>query len=458
MSRSGSASGTGTPPARPRVIIVGRPNVGKSALFNRMIGRRKAIVEDIPGTTRDRLQAEVEWRGRGIDLIDTGGLAEPTAVEGSGAYMEAIERQVEAALAEADLVLFVVDSKAGMTAADQEIAGLLRRRGVPVLLVANKAENRERLEAANEFFALGLGPPIAASALQGPGVGEVLDAVGERLAPPPAGTLGVVAPLRVAVIGRPNVGKSSLVNSLLGEERVIVSEVAGTTRDVIDTPFDYGGRHLLLLDTAGIRRPGKVAGSIERYSVLRAKEAVERADVAVAVFDASEGLVAQDLHIVGLALEAATGLVLCANKWDLAREAIDADAFVARCRRRLRFVPWAPIVLVSALQRLGLAALLSEVLAAGEARRQRVPTAELNAAVRRAIAERPPPMAGRVRLKLLYVTQAAIEPPTFVFFVNRAGLVPPNYRRYLEKALRRAFGFRGTSLRLVFRSRGEGKE
>ena len=439
------------------VAIVGRPNVGKSALFNRMIGHRKAIVEDIPGTTRDRLTGEVEWRGRVFDLTDTGGLAEPTSVAGSGAYMDSIRRQVESAVGAADLLLFVVDVKAGSTAADYEVAEMLRRAGKPTLLVANKADNQRRAdESSPEFYELGLGEPIAVSAVNGGGVGELLDLVSDMLPLlPDEAERRVERPLRVAIVGRPNVGKSALTNALLGEDRVIVSDIAGTTRDAIDTPLAYKGQALSLIDTAGIRRPGRVEGSIEHYSVIRSKDAIKRADVAVVVFDASVRLRAQDLHIIGMALDESSGLVVCANKWDLIAETWDQDKFRNAMRRRLHFATWAGFAVVSAIERTGLDELLEEVLAAGEERKKRVQTSELNAIVRGALARRPPTVAGKKRLKLLYVTQVAIEPPTFVFFVNDASVVSSAYKRYLENVLRRQFGYRGAGLKLLFRSRAE---
>jgi GTPase len=442
---------------KPLVALVGRPNVGKSALFNRMVGERRAIVEDIPGTTRDRLVGEVEWRGLVFDLVDTGGLAEPTTIAGSGAYMDAIREQVESALAEAELLLFVVDAKAGITAADYEVSDLLRRSGKATLLVANKADNARRTDDATEFFELGLGDPQPVSATNGAGVGELLDLVLDLLPelPEEGEETETATGLRVAVIGRPNVGKSALVNAILGEDRVIVSDIAGTTRDAIDTPFEYEGQRMTLIDTAGIRRPGRIDGSIEHYSVMRSREAVERADVAVVVFDAAQRLRAQDLHIVGIALEQATGLVVVGNKWDLIKEEWERSAYLASIRRRLRFATWVPTVLVSALEHTGLDEMLMEVRAAGEARKQRVQTSELNAIMRGALARRPPPVAGRKRLKLLYVTQVRTDPPTFVFFVNDAQLVSQSFQRYLENALRKAFGFRGAGLRLIFRSRGE---
>lgn len=442
--------------AKPIIAIVGRPNVGKSALFNRLVGERRAIVEDIPGTTRDRLSADVEWRNTSFELIDTGGVAEPTSIEGSGAYMMEIRRQVEWAIAQANLILFVVDTKAGLTSADREVADFLRRAAKPVLLVANKADNERRATIdISEFFELGLGAPLPVSAQNAAGTGDLLDEIYDLLPYlPPVGE-AAVEEIRVAIIGRPNVGKSALVNAILGEERVIVSDIAGTTRDAIDTPFEYEGKRIVLIDTAGIRRPGKLEGSIERYSVMRARGAVERADVAVVIFDASQMLRAQDLHIVGIALEQATGLIVCGNKWDLVSEGFDKGIFLANIRRRLRFATWAPTLAVSALEHDGLDELLKEICLAHEERKKRVQTSELNAIMRGAIARRPPPMLGNKRLKLLYVTQARVSPPTFIFFVNAAELVPPNYQRYLEHALRDAFGFRGTALRMHFRSRSE---
>ncbi len=441
---------------RPVVALVGRPNVGKSALFNRMTGGRHAIVEEIPGTTRDRLVGEVEWRLRSFDVIDTGGLAEPTSVQGSGAYMGAIRSQVEVAVEEATLLLFVVDSKDGSTSADHEVAEMLRRSGKPFILVANKADNQRRSDEASEFYELGLGEPQPVSAINGAGVGELLDLITDLLPDSPAADDSETAGrLRVAIIGRPNVGKSALVNALLGEERVIVSDIAGTTRDAIDTPFEYEGEAMTLVDTAGIRRPGRLEGSIEHYSVMRSRDAVRRADVSVVVFDASMRLRAQDLHIMSIALEESTGIVMCANKWDLIKETWDETKFRNGMQRRLRFATWAPITVVSALERTGLDELMTAVAAAGEERKRRVQTSELNAIVRGALARRPPTLTGRKRLKLLYVTEARTEPPTFVFFVNDATLVSPTYKRYLENALRRFFGFRGAGLKLLFRTRGE---
>lgn len=438
---------------KPVVALVGRPNVGKSALFNRMLGERRAIVEDIAGTTRDRLVGEVEWRGKTFDLIDTGGVAEPTSVEGSGAYMDHIRNQVLLAIAESEILLFLVDARSGMTSADQEVADLLRRAGKEVILVANKADNMRRVEDAAEFYTLGLGEPQAVSALNGAGTGDLLDLVMSRLSDMPEYVEGVVTGgLKMAVIGRPNVGKSALVNAILGEERVIVSNIAGTTRDAIDTPFEFEGQEMTLIDTAGIRRPGRLEGSIEHYSVMRSKQAVQRADVAVVVIDAADGLAAQDLHILGLALDEASGVVIFANKGDLL-EGDRMSEFIAMLRKRIRFATWIPLVAGSALAGVGIETLLREVRAIGEERGKRIQTSELNAIIRGAMARRPPPTIKLKRLKLLYVTQARTDPPTFILFVNDTQLVTNAYQRYLENALRKQFGFKGTGIRMIFRNR-----
>jgi GTP-binding protein len=321
-------------------------------------------------------------------------------------------------------------------------------------MLANKAESKARQEGAVEFYELGLGEPLPVSAHHGTGVADVMDLLIDIL---PLATVGEEAEaLRIAIVGRPNVGKSMLLNAILGEERVIVSEVPGTTRDSIDTPFEYGEQHLVLVDTAGIRRRGHVERGLEKHAVLRAQRAVERADVALLVLEAPEGVTAQDAHIAGYIAEAFCGLVLVANKWDLVGgNGSNRQEFERRARQRLRFAAWSPLCFVSAKERTGLPALLEETLRAGEDRRRRIPTAELNTLVERATAEKPPPTSGSRRLKLFYATQAQAAPPTFVFFVNDASLVHFSYRRYLEKVLRKAYGFQGSPLRLVFRSRRE---
>ena len=439
---------------RPVVAIVGRPNVGKSALFNRMVGGRPALVEDLPGTTRDRIYGSVEWRGREFQLVDTGGL-EPDV---PGTYTPLVRAQVEYALREADMILFVTDAKSGITAADQEVAELLRRTNKPVLLLANKAESPERQDAAVGFYELGIGDPITVSATHGMGVADVLDMIVETL------PHGEAAPqdeaLRVAIIGRPNVGKSALVNAVLGEERVIVSDVAGTTRDVIDTPVTFEGHELVLVDTAGLRRRGSIEAGVEKHSTLRARRAIERAEVALCVFDLSEGFTAQDSHVVGYALEAFRGVVVVANKWDLVRDGEwTQEDWERRLRWKLKFAPWVSIRFTSALEGTGIGPVLREALRIGEERKRHVDTGALNQAIRRAVAEKPPPAPGKGgRLKLLYVTQAEVGPPTFVFFMNDPSRAHFGYRRYMENVIRRNFGFEGTALRLIFRGRNEERE
>ncbi|MGE0543001.1 MAG: ribosome biogenesis GTPase Der [Dehalococcoidia bacterium] len=443
---------TAEPPSRtPLIAIVGRPNVGKSALFNRIVGRRTAIVEDLPGTTRDRLYGEATWRDRTVRVVDTGGLE----AESEGPFSPLVRRQIEQAIDEADVILFVVDARDGITAADLEIAEILRRVTKPLLMVANKADNPARVQDVLQFYELGLGEPLPVSAYHGAGVGDLLDAVIDLL-PPAEDAIAAPETLRVAIIGRPNVGKSALMNAILGEERVIVSDIPGTTRDVIDTDISYRGHHLTLLDTAGIRRRGKIERGVERHSVGRAQTAVERADVALVLMDATEPGAAQDTHIIGLAADAHVGIILIVNKSDLLPPGAEARDELRRfLRQRTRFVPWAPILFISAKERQGLDAVLDEVIAVGEQRDRRVPTGELNQFVRRAIAAHQPPSVGGRRMKLLYATQAEVRPPTFVFFVNDASLLHFGYRRYLENKIREAFGFSGTAIRLIFKSRSE---
>ncbi len=455
-----TASANETAIRKPIVAIVGRPNVGKSALFNRIVGGRPALVEDLAGTTRDRIYGDAEWRMTAFTVVDTGGL-EPDV---PGTYTPLIRSQVQIALAEADMVLFVVDSITGITAADQEVADLLRRTNKPVLLLVNKAENREREDSAVTFYELGLGEPIAISAHHGHGVADVMDMIVDTL--PPAEITDVDQGLRLAIVGRPNVGKSSLLNAILGEDRVIVSEVPGTTRDVIDTPFDFEGHDLVLLDTAGLRRRGAIEPGVEKHSTLRARRALERAQIAVCVFDLSENFTAQDTHVIGYALDAFRGVIVVANKWDLVRDKTDEDdkepwtqeQWERRLRWKLKFAPWVSIVFTSALEGEGASAVLAEAVRIGEERQRHVDTGRLNNAVRKAVAEKPPPTPSKGgRVKLLYVTQPEVDPPTFVFFLNDASAVHFSYRRYMENVVRRTFGFQGTAIKLVFRGRGDEK-
>ncbi len=455
---------------KPLVAIVGRPNVGKSTFFNRMIGASLAIIEDQPGTTRDRIYGDAEWNGRVFTLIDTGGLE----LGPSDDITTRVRAQAELAIEEADVIVFLVDSVAGITAADIDVADLLRRTKKPVVLGVNKADNAARRGEAVEFYELGLGDPITLSARQGTGTGDLLDAVTDALPSPDTAEDEESALPRIAIVGRPNVGKSSLLNSILGQDRAIVSEVPGTTRDAIDTVVSHAGTQMVLIDTAGVRRRGRVDPGIEKYAVLRATRAIERCDVALLVIDATEGVTAQDTHIAGIIHEQVKGVVVVINKWDLVRErraelaaleddpaapmpkddmVLDADDFRVQVREDLKFIPYAPIVFASAKTRYHVGAILDAALEICAVRQQRVPTARLNEVVRDAVLHHPPaPIKGRT-LKVLYVTQPEISPPTFVFFVNDAELVHFGYERYLENQLRRIFPFDGTSIRVTFRTR-----
>ncbi len=439
--------------AKPLVAIVGRPNVGKSTLFNRIVGQRQAIVADLPGTTRDRLYGDATWEGREFTVADTGGLA-GASEDGLGLMVAA---QAELAIDEADVIIFLGDAVDGVTPSDQEVAMVLRATAKPVLLAVNKTESEQRRLATAEFYSLGLSDPLAISSIHGTGVAELLDEVVARL--PPAGEEEPESQLpRLAVVGRPNVGKSSLINSLLGQERMIVDAVPGTTRDAIDSLIEYEGQQLLLVDTAGIRRRGHVEQGIEKYSVLRALRALARADVALLVVDADEGLTAQDAHVASYVVEAGKGVVLVVNKWDLVPRSQTAMADYTRVvRQRFKFLDFAPVVFVSALKQQRLDQMLDAALLVHAERQKRVPTAALNQLVTQAETDHPAPSSRGRRLKLYYCTQAAIDPPTFVFFTNDPKLLHFSYERYLENRLRAEFGFVGTPLRLIFRGRGEDK-
>ena len=435
----------------PLVAIVGRPNVGKSALFNRLTRSRRALVERLPGTTRDRQYGVCHWRGREFRLVDTGGMEGP----GADPFDALVREQVDEALAESELLLFVIDAASGLTAADEAIADLLRRSERPVLLVANKSDRREAGANVHEAHALGLGEPILISAYHAEGTGDLLDVLLESLseAPEELEDEDAERPLRIAIVGRPNVGKSSLVNTILGEERGIVSEVPGTTRDAIDTPFSFERWPMVLVDTAGIRRRGKIGRGVERHSVQQAERAVARADIVFLLIDPAESTAAQDTHIAGRVIDHGKGLVLVVNKWDLAEPGTDRHQFARRIDARYRFAPWAPVHFSSALTGAGLPELLQLAVHVDEVRRRRIQTSELNRVLQRAVAQHPPRHVGQRRLKLLYVTQAEVAPPTFVFFVNDPELLHFAYRRFLENRIREAFGFEGTAIRMRFRSR-----
>jgi len=434
---------------RPIVAIIGRQNVGKSTLLNRLVGRRVAIVEDLPGTTRDRVVVDVSWRGSEFTVVDTGGLElKPRSTIDQG-----VRGQVEVAIAEADIIVFLVDVRDGVIATDREVAHMLRQTKKPVLLVANKADN-DRLETqAVEFFELGMGEPLAISAYHGRGTAELLDRI-VALLPPPSPVEAVPEGIKVAIVGRPNVGKSMLLNALLGMERAIVDETPGTTRDAIDTPLDFEGQSVLLIDTAGIRRRGRLGAGVEKYSVLRALRAIDRADVVLLVLDATELIAAQDMHIAGYIQQSARGIVLVVNKWDLITDK-NKEEWNQYIRSQFRFMSYAPVVYISAKFGQGVAGVMPQVVQVYQERLKRIPTAQVNNTVQQAVASHSLPRKGSKQLKVLHATQAEVNPPTFVFFVNDARLVHFSYRRYLENRLRQSFGFAGTPLRLIFKTRGE---
>ena len=437
---------------RPIVAIVGRPNVGKSTLFNRLVGERLAIIEDLPGTTRDRVYADISWRDHELTLIDTGGL-EPRP---ESSLRQKVQDQAEAAIEEAEVIIFMVDVLEGVTIPDSEVAEALRRSQKPLLLAVNKADNDQRRHQAFQFHELGIGEPIAISAYHGTGVSDLLDEVTARL-PLPTPLEEEPGMLKIAIVGRPNVGKSMLLNTILGQERAIVSETPGTTRDAIDTVFKYDGESVLFIDTAGIRRRGRVEGGIERYSVMRSLRAISRADVAILVTEAAEVITAQDAHIAGYIHQALKGMVLAVNKWDLASELeIDAAACTTEILQRLKFFPGIPILFVSAQFGSGVDQVLPAAKNISLDRQKRLPTALLNEEIGRILAAHSPPSVRGRQLKVSYVTQAEVNPPTFVFFVNDPKLLHFSYQRYLENKLREAFGFSGIPLKLVFKRKGKG--
>ncbi len=435
---------------KPIVAIVGRPNVGKSTLFNRLVGKRLAIVEDLPGTTRDRVYSDITWQDHELTLIDTGGLE----IKPDTGIRQKVQDQAEAAITEADVIIFIVDVVDGVTIPDQEVAEALRRSRKPVILAVNKTENDKRREQAFQFHELGIGEPIAISAYHDTAIGDLMDEVVSFL---PLFTPVVEDPdiLKIAILGRPNVGKSMLLNALLGQERAIVSEVPGTTRDAIDTMCHFDGEPVIFIDTAGIRRRGRVEPGIERYSVMRSLRAISRADVALLVTEAEEVFTAQDAHIAGYIQQALKGMVLAVNKWDLATGLErDATECTQEIQSRLKFFPGVPILFISALKNQGIDLILPAVKDIFREKQKRVPTAELNDLIDRVVAAHTPPSTGGKQLKFSYVTQAEVNPPTFIFFVNNPKLLHFSYQRYLENKLRDAFGFSGTPLKLIFKRKG----
>jgi GTP-binding protein len=455
-------------PSLPVVAIVGRPNVGKSTLFNRLIGERLAIISDVSGTTRDRVYGVAEWNGRRFTVVDTGGLElQP------GTPIEArVQDQARVAMEEADVILFVVDAAAGLAPLDHEVADRLRRASKPTLLVVNKADNPRREAEAAEFYALGFEPTITISAQHGRNTGDLADMIVWELPPPGEAEASVpaeselsegeldelaeteIGPPRVAIVGRPNTGKSTFVNRVLGHERMIVSEVPGTTRDPVDTAVEVDGEPMILVDTAGIRRRGSIEKGIERYSVLRSMKAIDRADVAVVLTDATEGYTAQDAHVVGYVLDAARGIVLVINKWDVVeKDGHTADAWIKALRREAPYLAWADIVFASGLTGQRVERILREARRVAEERYRRIATGDLNRVVTDAVRAHPPSHVRNRLPKVLYATQVGVAPPTFVIFVNDPELIHFSYRRYLENRIRDAYGFLGTPIRLIFRAR-----
>ena len=453
---------------KPVVALVGRPNVGKSTLFNRLAGERLAVVDDVPGTTRDRLICEAEWVGWTFDVVDTGGIdptqsgpgrsKQPLSI-GSADFIEQIRTQAEIAIRDSDAVLFLTDAEAGVTPADLEVAQILRRLQKevdgklepPVLLVVNKCENETRRIAALQFYELGLGEPYAISALHGIGTGDMLDALVATFRE--RGEEAEDDSVKIAIVGKPNVGKSSLLNCLLGEERAIVSPIAGTTRDAIDTHLTFNETQVTLIDTAGIRRRGKIDAGVEKYSVLRSLQAIERANVALLVLDASEGLSAQDAHIAGFILDAWKSAVVLVNKWDaIPKDTYTMAEYTQKIRQELNFLDYVPVLFISAKSGQRVEQVLPLALKVQEERLVRMPTSKINHILHQAQDMHMPSRVGQ-QLKIYYATQVRSDPPTFLAYVNEPKLAHFTYLRFLENRIRAEYPFTGTPIRLVLRKR-----
>lgn len=436
--------------AKPVVAIVGRPNVGKSTLFNRLIGSRKAIVEDIPGVTRDRLYDNAEWAGRDFIIIDTGGIR---FGKEDDILTREVKMQAELAIEEADIILFVVDTKDGITHEDEQVAELLRRADKPVVVAANKVENFNKQLEYYEFYNLGLGEPIPISAMHGLNTNDLLDAVISKFKPA-SEYLEDEDAIKIAIVGRPNVGKSSLVNSFLGEQRVIVSNIPGTTRDSIDTPFQYNGKKYILIDTAGIRKKSRISEATERYSVIRSLKSIERADVVLIMLDATAGVTEQDKRVAGYVHELSKANILVVNKWDL----IDKDGHTMKefdddIRQELKFLAYSPLLYVSALTKRRIFKIMELVDFVDEQNHRRISTSELNQVINEAIMLNPLPGAGSRKPKIFYSTQVRTAPPTFVLFANYPEQIHFSYLRYLENVLRKNFGFEGCAIKLLLRQK-----
>lgn len=450
---------------KPVVALVGRPNVGKSTMFNRLVGERIAVTHDIPGTTRDRLQGESYWNGVTFRVFDTGGIEiyEPKGVrdtsplaEGSKDFVKEIKAQALIAIEDADAVILMVDNVSGITAADEAIAEILRRTNKPIIVGANKADTRRDHTDAMDFYALGVGTVVPVSAIHGLGVADLLDELIDQLEATynDLGDEDEDDHLKIAIVGRPNAGKSTLLNKLIGEERSIVSPVAGTTRDAIDTDIQWHGERVTIIDTAGIRRRGRIEPGVEKFSVIRAMSAIERADIAVLVVDAVEGVTEQDEHIAGYVLDEYKGLIIVINKWDaLEKDTFTMNEFTDHVRDRLHFVPWAPIIYISALTGQRIHTVLETADRVLQNRYMRLQTAELNQILRNAVEKHAPATKGQRRLKLYYGTQVRTSPPIFLFHINDRKLLHFTYERYLENQIRAEYPFEGTPIRLSFRER-----
>ena len=434
--------------ALPVVAIVGRPNVGKSTIFNRIVGSRVSIVEDIPGITRDRIYSSGEWLTRKFNVIDTGGIE-----VGDEPFVKQIKHQAEIAMEEADVIVFVTNARDGVTQADQEVANMLYKTTKPVVLIVNKVDDINFKEQIYEFYSLGLGEPIATSAVHGIGFGDMLDLIVSQMPNKQENEYDDTV-IKFSLIGRPNVGKSSLTNAILGEERVIVSDIAGTTRDAIDTEFTKDGQEYVVIDTAGMRKRGKVYETTEKYSVLRALSAIDRSDVCLIVIDAAKGLIEQDKRVAGYAHEAGKAVIIVVNKWD-AIEKTDKTMkeWEDLIRTDMAFLDYAPIVFLSALTKRRLHTLFEPLIAAAENHKKRVVTHVLNDVIMDAVAMNPTPTHKGQRLRIYYATQVSIQPPTFIIFVNDVELLHFSYKRYLENSLRLAFGFEGTPIHIIARVR-----
>jgi GTPase len=433
---------------KPLVVIIGRQNVGKSTLLNRLAGKRISIVEDLPGTTRDRVYADVTWQDKVFTVVDTGGLETDAETE----ILRGVNQQISLAMNAADLIIFLTDAKEGVMPTDIEIADMVRRSGKPVLMVVNKVDNDQMENHVPEFFSLGLGEPFSISAYHARNTGDLLDKI-ISLLPTIEAVPDEPNTIKVAIVGRPNVGKSMLLNSLLGEERAIVSDVPGTTRDATDTTLEFGDKKIILIDTAGIRRRGSVEVGVEKYSVLRSMLAIDRCDIALLVLDATEPAAAQDLHVGGYIHQAHKGIVMIVNKWDLIKEK-NQEQWMEALRQNFKFVTYAPILFISAKTKQGVDKVIPTALLVYQERMKQIPDNVIRDVIQTAVASHNIPRKGKYTLSIKNVRQTGVNPPTFTFRVNDARLIHFSYQRYLENQIRAVFGFAGTPIRLIFSTGG----